>query len=68
VFNAIIIASPAALSHLRRSTLTAVMPTPVKLKSPIKFLQEASADNEVIGKEVVEGGEGVLSVANSGNN
>jgi hypothetical protein len=44
------------------------MPTPVKLKSPIKFLQEASADNEVIGKEVVEGGEGVLSVANSSNN
>ncbi len=27
-----------------------------------------SADNEVIRKEVVEGGEGVLSVANSGNN
>jgi hypothetical protein len=50
------------------STLTAAMPTPVKLKSSIKFSQEASADNEVIGKEVVEGGEGVLSVANSGNN
>ncbi len=31
-------------------------------------MQEASANNEVIGKEVVEGGEGVLSVANSGNN
>ncbi len=50
------------------STLTAAMPSPVKLKSPIKFLQEASADNEVIGKELVEGGEGVLSVANSSNN
>ncbi len=50
------------------STLTAAMPSPVKLKSPIKFLQEGSADNEVIGKEVVEGGEGVLSIANSGNN
>jgi hypothetical protein len=66
--NAIIIASSAALSHLRRSTLTVAMPTPVKLKSPIKFLQEASADNEVIGKEVVVGGEGVLFIANSGNN
>ncbi len=33
------------------STLTAAMPSPVKLKSPIKFLQEASANNEVIGKE-----------------
>ncbi len=44
------------------------MPSPVKLKSPINFLQEASANNEVIRKEVVEGGEGVLSVANSGNN
>ncbi len=31
-------------------------------------MQEASADNEVIDKEVVEGGEGVLSIANSGNN
>ena len=50
------------------STLTAAMPTPVKLKSSIKFSQEASADNEVIGKEVVEGEEGVLCVANSGNN
>jgi hypothetical protein len=44
------------------------MPSPVKLKSPIKFSQEASADNEVIGKEVVEGGEGILSISNSGNN
>ncbi len=44
------------------------MPSPVKLKSPIKYLEEASADNEVISKEVVGGGEGVLSVANRGNN
>jgi hypothetical protein len=66
--NAIINASSAALSHLRRSTLSAAMPTPVKLKSPINFLQEASANNEVIGKEVLEGGEGILSIANSGNN
>ncbi len=51
-----------------KSTQTAAMPSPVKLKSPIKFLQEASADNEVIRKEVVEGGEGVLSIANSSNN
>jgi hypothetical protein len=28
-----------------RSTLTAAMPSPVKLKSPIKFSQEASAKN-----------------------
>ncbi len=50
------------------STLTVAMPSSVKLKSSINFLQEASADNEVIRKEVVEGGEGVLSIANSGNN
>jgi hypothetical protein len=50
------------------STLTVAMPSPVKLKSPIKFLQEASAKNEVIGKDLVEGGEGVLSIANSSNN
>jgi hypothetical protein len=44
------------------------MPSPEKLKSPIIFLQEAPANNQVIGKEVVEEGEGILSVANSGNN
>jgi hypothetical protein len=44
------------------------MPSPVKLKSPIKYSEEASADNEVISKEVVGGGEGVLSIANRGNN
>ncbi len=44
------------------------MSSPVKLKSPINFLPEASAKNKVIGKEIVEGGEGVLSIANSGNN
>ncbi len=44
------------------------MPSPVKLKSPIKYLEEASADNEVISKEVVGGREGVLSIANRGNN
>ncbi len=53
---------------MRRSKLTAAMPSPVKLKSPIKYLEEASADNEVISKEVVGGGEDVLSVANRGNN
>jgi len=53
---------------MRRSKLTAAMPSPVKLKSPIKYLEEASADNEVISKEVVRGGEGVLSIANRGNN
>ncbi len=53
---------------MRRSKLTAAMPSPVKLKSPIKYLEEASADNEVISKEVVGRGEGVLSIANRGNN
>jgi hypothetical protein len=53
---------------VRRSKLTAAMPSPVKLKSPIKYLEEASANNEVISKEVVGGGEGVLSIANRGNN
>jgi hypothetical protein len=53
---------------MRRSKLTAAMPSPVKLKSPIKNLEEASADNEVISKEVVGGGESILSITNRGNN
>jgi hypothetical protein len=53
---------------MRRSKLTAAMPSPVKLKSPIKYLEEASANNEVISKEVAGGGEGILSVASRGNN
>ncbi len=53
---------------MRRSKLTAAMPSPIKLKSPIKYLEEASANNEVISKEVMGGEEGVLSIANRGNN
>jgi hypothetical protein len=53
---------------VRRSKLTAAMLSPVKLKSPVKYSEEASANNEVISKEVVGGGEGILSVSNRGNN